>query len=413
MKKITFVLVSFLFSILVFAQSQPLLQLKYEQNYTPTYDEAIEMYKLLDKNYKNAVLLEKGLTDCGKPLHLFVINNKPQFDVAKIKKQGKTVLLINNAIHAGEPEGVDACLEFAEDILRNKNGLASILENTVIIIIPIYNIGGVLNRSAFNRSGQTTPYETGFRGNYANLDLNRDFTKCDSENARSFSKIITEWDPDVFLDTHTTNGSDHQYSITLIPPSPGLFTQVMDNYLRKTFIPAMYEGMRKGKYELIPYVDYFYNDPRQGIASSQSGPRYSSGYAGMFHTLGMMTENEIYHAYPDRVKSCYQFIEVLAHYTSQNSAEIIKLREEGIIESMKMKTYPITFKLDTTKFQIIEFKGYATDNEQVSKVTGLKRFGYDRSKPYTDRIKYFDIWNATEWVDVPEYYILPQCYRYY
>ena len=409
MNKLLFLLL--ILSVSLSAQKPALLHLRYEQNYTPTYSETIEMYKMLDKHYKNAVLIENGLTDCGKPLHLFIMNSKPEFNPEKIKKQEKAVLLVNNGIHPGEPEGIDACLEFADDVLRNKNGMASILDNTVIVIIPVYNIGGHLNRSAYNRSGQTTPYETGFRGNYANYDLNRDFTKCDTENARSFNKIFNEWDPDVFLDTHTTNGSDHQYSITLIPPSPRLFQSSLGDYLKTSFIPAMYEGMKKGKYQLIPYVDYFYNDPRQGIASSQSGPRYSSGYASMFNCMGMMTEMEIYHAYPDRVKSCYQFIEVLAKYTNENGKEIQKIREEAERESLQMTKFPVAYKLDTTHYQMIEFKGYATDNNQISKVTGQKRFGYDTTKPYTDTIKYFDTWNATDWVEVPEFYILPQCYR--
>lgn len=245
MKNQLLVILLFCFSIAGFAQKSALLKLKYEQNYTPTYFEAIEMFKLLDEHYENAVLLEKGFTDCGKPLHLFVINSEPEFNPEKIRLQGKTILLINNGIHAGEPEGIDASFEFADDILRNKDGMAKLLEKTVIIIIPVYNIGGVLNRSAYNRSGQTTPYETGFRGNFANLDLNRDFTKCDSENARSFSKIFTEWNPDVFLDTHTTNGSDHQYSITLIAPCAALFPSGMEKYIRNEFVPALYSEIQK------------------------------------------------------------------------------------------------------------------------------------------------------------------------
>jgi len=263
MKKTLSVILSTFVCISVFAQKPALLKLKFEQNYTPTYSEVIEMFKLLDENYGNAVLLEKGLTDCGKPMHLFVINNEPEFNPEKIREQGKTVLLINNGIHPGEPEGIDASLWFADDLLRNKDGMAKLLENTVIIIIPVYNIGGHLNRSAYNRSGQTTPYETGFRGNYANLDLNRDFTKCDSENARSFTKIFAEWNPDVFWDTHTTNGSDHQYSITLIPPPPALFPPVMENFIRNKFLPDLYSEMKKGSYDLIPYVDYIYDDPKK------------------------------------------------------------------------------------------------------------------------------------------------------
>ena len=411
MKNFFFFLLIICISPELYAQKPALLKLKYEQNYSPTYYETIEMFKLLDANYENAVLLEKGLTDCGKPLHLFVMNSEPDFNPENIREKGKTILFINNGIHPGEPEGIDASLEFADDVLRNKEGMAKLLEKTVIIIIPVYNIDGSLNRSAYNRSGQTTPYETGFRGNYGNLDLNRDFTKCDSENARSFSKIFTEWNPDVFLDTHTTNGSDHQYSITLIQPSTALFPSAMEKYIRNEMVPALYSGMKKGKYELIPYVDYFYDDPKNGIAASLGGPRYSSYFTGLFHCFGMMTENQIYRDFADRVKSCYQFINVLAEFTSANGETIRKKRQDGIRESLEMKLYPVAFKLDSSQFRMIEFKGFEVAKEQISPVTGLPRFGYDLNKPYTAQVKYYDVYKKTEFVDVPEYYILPQNYR--
>lgn len=402
--------VSLIFSTFLSAQKLPLLHLKYEENYTPAYDEVIDMYRLLDKHYSNAQLVEIGKTDVGKPLHLFIINNKEEFDPVNIRKEGKSIFLINNGIHPGEPEGIDASLWYADDILRNKNGMAEILKNTAIIIIPVYSIGGHLNRSVYNRSGQTTPYETGFRGNAKNLDLNRDFTKCDSENAKSFARMFRNWNPDVFLDTHTTNGSDHQYSITLIPPASSLFPPAMENFIRKRFIPEIYNRMENGQYELIPYVNYIYDDPKKGIASSVEGPRYSSGYASMFHSYGMMTENQIYKAFPDRVKSCYQFISALAEFTSENSREIMDSRKEGLQQTLKTKKFPVTFFLDTTTFQIIEFKGYEADPKQVSPVTGVERFGYDLSKPYTEKIKYFDTWKPEEFVEVPEFYIIPQAY---
>lgn len=413
MKSIKYCSVVFFLLIngLLFAQNQPLLHLKYNENYTPTYNEVIEMYRLLDKNYGNAQLFEKGLTDVGKPLHLFVINNEPVFNPEKIRQQGKTVLMINNGIHPGEPEGIDASLKFADDILRNKDGLAKLLENTVIIIIPVYNIGGHLNRSAYNRSGQTTPYEAGFRGNAKNLDLNRDFTKCDSENAKSFTKIFTEWNPDAMLDTHTTNGSDHQYTITLISPEPDLFPPVQDKFLRDKMIPSLFAGMKKGKFELIPYVAWMNDDPKKGIVLWKDGARYSSGFASLFDSYGMVTENHIYKDYPDRVESCYQFIETLANFTSQNSAAINKSRAEGEKESMAIKEYPIGYEQDTTQFRMIEFKGYEASDNIVSPVTGVKHFGYDRSKPFTAQIPYYDTWKTTEFVKVPEYYILPQAYR--
>jgi hypothetical protein len=393
------------------AQKPSLLKLRFGENYSPTYQEVIEMYQQLDKAWPQARLIEAGLTDCGKPLHTFVISKNRKFDAAALRKEGKTVILINNGIHPGEPEGIDASLKFADDILRNEGGMFSWLENTVIVIIPVYNIGGALNRSAYNRSGQTTPYETGFRGNYANLDLNRDFTKCDSENARSFTKIFQYWNPDLFLDTHTTNGSDHQYAITLIPPQPDLFPPAMEKTITGRLLPALYGEMKKGDYELIPYVDWFYEDVRSGIRGGQESPRFSSGYAARFHSYGMMTENLIYKPFPDRVESTYDFIRALVKSGSENGEIIRKSRDAGIRETMALKEYPIASKVDTIRFRMIEFKGYEMDRRQVSKVTGVIRTGYDRSKPFTATIPYFDRYIPVEYVRVPEYYIVPQAWK--
>ncbi|MBT6006044.1 MAG: hypothetical protein HOG79_10020, partial [Prolixibacteraceae bacterium] len=245
----------------------------------------------------------------------------------------------------------------------------------------------------------------------ANLDLNRDFVKCDSENAKNFTRIFHNWDPDVFLDTHTTNGSDHQYSVTLIAPQPDLFPPTQEKFLREKMIPELFSNMKKGEYELIPYVSWMYRDPKRGIKMTQEGPRYSSGYASLFNCYGMMTENHVYKDYPDRVKSCYQFIDVLTTFTSENAKEIIESRKTGLEESISAKDHPINFELDTTIFREIEFKGYEVDENQVSKLTGLKRFGYDRSKPFTSSTKYYDVYNPTKTVQIPEYYILPQAWK--
>jgi hypothetical protein len=408
--KIMLIILGGCITILSLAQKQPLINLRYEENITPTYEEVISMYKKLDSHYQNAVLLEKGLTDSGKPLHLFIINNERVFDPQKIKAQGKAVLLINNGIHAGEPAGIDASLQFAADILQNKNKMASVLKNTVIIIIPAYNVGGMLNRSAWHRANQTSPVETGFRGNAANLDLNRDFTKCNSENAKTYTRLFHEWDPDVFVDTHTTNGSDHQYSITLIAPQPDVFPGVQGKFIRGKMLPELYAKMKKGQYELIPYVDWYFDDPRKGIQMTQESPRYSSGYARMFHSYGMITEALIYKPFPDRVKSTYQFIRVLSEFTAENAAMIIRTRMQGRAESVALDSYPIRYELDSSRYRLIEFKGYEYDKNQISRLSGLPRPGYDTSRKFTDTVRFYDVYKPVETIKVPEYYILPQAW---
>jgi hypothetical protein len=125
----------------------------------------------------------------------------------------------------------------------------------------------------------------------------------------------------------------------------------------------------------------------------------------------MMTENLIYATYPDRVKSTYEFIRALSMLTSEYNENILAARKAGIRESMALDKYPIRYEIDTTRYRMITFHGYENDRQQISKVTGLPRLGYDRTRPFTANIKYFDTYKPVEWVEVPEYFVLPQAWK--
>lgn len=388
---------------------EALLDLKYEDDYTPTYYEVIEMYTLLSEKYPIAELKEYGLTDSGKPLHLFVIDKDRDFDPKKTKSKNKQIVLINNGIHPGEPCGIDASLKYADDLLRNLNGMQSLLDNTVVCIIPVYNIGGCLYRSHFHRTNQPGPYASGYRGNAKNLDLNRDFVKMDTENAKSFGQIFTSWKPHVFLDTHTTNGSDHQYSVTLIPAQHNSMQQDLGDFFSNDMIPSLYKRMKETPYELIPYVMYTNRNPESGITNYVQTPKYSTGYAQLFNSLSFMTENHCYKPYPDRVKSLYHFITSLVDYTSENGDLI---REKRNIADEKIKTqkvFPLSYSVDTSKYEMIEFKGYGRGTSK-SLLTDEEFGDYDYSKPFTKMVPYYDNFKTEISVSKPAYYILPQAW---
>ncbi len=387
-----------------------LISLKYSQNETVTYYGAIAAYQSLADHYPQAKLLNYGITDAGKPLHLFVMSKDQDFDPGSIKETGKTIVLINNGIHPGEPEGIDASIWFADDVLRNKDGMGALLENTVVCIIPVYNVGGCLNRSAFHRTGQTTPRECGHRGNAKNLDLNRDFVKLDTKNAKAFTTIFREWQPDVFLDTHTTNGSDHKYVITLIPVQPCGLPEPLSKFFRDKMIPRLYEKMAATDYEMIPYVNYMNRTPKSGISLYIQTPRFSTGYTGLFNTLGFMTENHIYKNFPDRVKSVYNFVRFMVGFTNNNSDEIIQLRKDANRQTSQQKEFALNWKLDTTKFEMIRFRGYEGE-VGISPVTGLERFGYNRNKPYDTMVPFYDYHLPEKIITAPHYYILPQAWE--
>jgi hypothetical protein len=147
-----------------------------------------------------------------------------------------------NGIHPGEPDGIDASMLLARDIQAGKYKLPS---NVVIALIPVYNIGGALNRSAFYRVDQNGPAEFGFRGNSQNLDLNRDFIKVDSKEALSFTGIFRMLDPDIFVDNHVSNGADYQHVMTLITSQHNKLGGAMGLYLNKTFEPGLYDLMKR------------------------------------------------------------------------------------------------------------------------------------------------------------------------
>ncbi len=183
---------------------------------TVTYEEGMAYYRLLGQTFPTIRLTECGPTDTGIPLHVAVLSPDGLFDPEQIRRSGKSVLLVNNAIHPGEPDGVDASMMLLRDLAGDKK-LKEKMANFVLVVVPFYNIGGVLNRNSTTRVNQDGPKEYGFRGNDRNYDLNRDFIKNDTRNAQSFADIYHTWQPDVFVDTHVSNGADYQYVMTLIP----------------------------------------------------------------------------------------------------------------------------------------------------------------------------------------------------
>ncbi|MDB5281066.1 MAG: Zinc carboxypeptidase, partial [Bacteroidota bacterium] len=209
------------------AQLTP-FELSRDKNYTAAYSEIIGYYQKLSGQYPQMKLLNYGTTDVGKPLTLIVLSRDKVFDPQLIKKQNKRVLLINNGIHPGEPEGIDASMMLTRDLLK-KNALP---KDVVICIIAVYNIDGCLNRGV-SRINQNGPRAYGFRGNYRNLDLNRDFIKVDSHNALAFEQIVNTWNPEVFLDNHTSDGADYQYVMTLIETQKDKQNPILADYTSK------------------------------------------------------------------------------------------------------------------------------------------------------------------------------------
>lgn len=386
-----------------FAQQTP-----YElsnKNQTATYEQAIAYYKQLAKVSPHAKLLTYGTTDFGKPLHLLVLSKNKVFDPVELRKNNQRILLINNGIHPGEPEGIDASMMLARDLLKDNHLPA----NVVICIIPVYNIDGSFNRSSTSRANQNGPEAYGFRGNSKNYDLNRDFIKTDSKNSAAFQEIFNTWQPEIFVDTHTSNGADYQYTMTLIPTQKDKLNPILANYLTKTMVPALYAGMKKKGYELIPYINSVENTPDAGITGFLETPRYSTGYAALHNSIGFMPETHMLKAYQKRVESTYQLLQTYVDLVSRDAKIIGENKRKADEAASIQKEFPLSWKLNETTYELITFKGFAA-KYKPSAVSGADRLYYDRNDPYTKKIKYWNKFEPQLTVAKPEAYVIPKAW---
>ncbi|RLE01077.1 MAG: hypothetical protein DRJ13_07495 [Bacteroidetes bacterium] len=384
--------------------------LRYASNETLTWQEAIDMYQWLDEQYEDARLLEVGWTDAGRPLHLFVIDRGRQFSPQEIRESGKSILFINNGIHPGEPCGVDASLKLASDLLSGKDSCAHYLDHTVIAIVPIFNVGGALMRGSFHRANQNGPVEHGFRGNARNLDLNRDFIKLDSRNTQSLVPLLRSWDPDIFVDTHTSNGSDYPYTITLINSHAQRHEPSQARFLDSTLLPFLFEGMDRSPYLMSPYGWSYKRTPDQGIIAFMDYPRYTSGYVSLYNTLAFTVETHMFKSFEDRVLSTWYLLRETLRFSGLYGSALAEVKRAAWQEKMMRQEFTLQWKLDTSRSDIINFSGYEV-KQRKSKVTGQQNYYFDRSAPWEKEIPYYKYFKPIITASVPEYYIVPSAWR--
>jgi hypothetical protein len=377
---------------------------------SPSYFEIIDWWKKLDEISGKVKMLTMGMTDAGLPLHLIIVSNNGDYNFTNVRKNNKRVILINNGIHPGEPDGIDASMLMVRDIVsppgRGRGGF-KIPDNIVLAIIPVYNIGGCLNRIANYRIDQNGPIEKGFRGNSQNLDLNRDFIKCDSKDARAFTEIFHLTDPDVFIDNHVSNGADYQHVMTLLTSQHNKLGGKMGEFLNKQFEPGLYALMKEKNYDLVPYVNVYDGTPDKGWSQYWDSPRYSSGFASLWNTFAFVPETHMLKPYVQRVNATYALMQCFIDFTSRNSAVIKETREQAKKAVKTQTQFPISWKLDKSKFATITYKGY-TAGYKPSEVSGRPRLYYDRTKPFEIQVPFYNQYEAETFVQKPKAYIIPQ-----
>ena len=398
MKKITLLLL--VQTVFSFAQDFKTPYEKGNGNQTTTYEEMVKFYDDLDKNFESISVVEKGKDDNGEPIRVVI------FNVSKTKKFEflNPVILINNGIHPGESDGIDATMMLMRDLALGK---IKIPQNTKVAAIEAYNISGMKRRGKFSRANQNGPEEHGFRGNARNFDLNRDFIKNDTENAKAFQEIFHWLEPIYFIDNHVSNGADYQYTFTYISTNKERLGSCLGTYFHKEMQPKLIENLEKDKILCVPYVNIHGDTPDEGFPAFMDSPRYATGYTTLFNTLGTVAETHMLKPYKDRVKATYEYMRHSINFVDENYKEITKKMMEEFTNYQPKSKYTIRWKLDSTKYSFIDFKGYEA-GEKLSEISGKPRLFYDRNKPFTRKVKFFDTYSSDKEIVIPSYYVIPK-----
>ena len=379
------------------------------RNTTATHAECVAFYQKLAAAYPALVKLrEAGPTDCGLPLHEVVLSADGDADPASLRRKNRPVLFVQNGIHPGEPEGIDASMMLARDLMQQPR-LQRLLAGVTVVIVPAYNLGGMLNRNATTRVNQNGPASYGFRGNARNFDLNRDYIKQESRNARSFAELFQKWQPEVFVETHTSNGADYQYTMTLIATQHSKLAPALGTYLQQQMLPALYQGMDHKKWPMTPYVNFEGETPESGLQAFLESPRYSTGYAALFNTIGFMPETHMLKAFGPRVQATYDLLLTVLETVQRQAPALLAARAEAWRAQAAQTIFPLAWALDDKPSETVQFRGYEAGH-RPSEVSGQPRLYYDRARPYTRPVPYFNTGHATVTVASPTAYLIPQAW---
>lgn len=327
-----------LLSLVLPAFTQVKFQTKAEQSEfksTSDYKDVTSFINQLSKSSPFIKVENIAKSTEGRDIQLLIIGNPLPESPEQLVNDSRIVIYIQANIHAGEVEGKEATLMFARDLLSGKN--PEILKNVVLLICPLFNPDGNEKISPLNRTYQNGPINgVGVRQNGQFLDLNRDAMKAESPEVQGVIKnIFNRWDPSVFMDCHTTDGSYHVEPVTftwMVNPNGD---SSLISYMRSKMMPEM----SKTLFETYKVENCFYGefydmmDPEKGWVLDASEPRYMSNYSGVRNRLGILNENYVYADFKSRVYGCYYLINSLVDYSSAHKPEI-----KNLIKNVDAKT---------------------------------------------------------------------------
>lgn len=358
-----------------------------------------------------------GRTPEGRELP-FIVASRPLFGTPEAARQsGRPIVYVQGSIHGGEVEGKEALQALVRDLLLDDR--PNVLDSIVLIAVPIYNADGndAFGPQERNRGAQNGPELIGTRSNTLDLNLNRDYMKAASPETRASLEMFNRWDPHVFVDLHTTNGSYHGYALTYSPslnPAAELPGATYGGaWARDSLLPELRRRVRER--HGIEFFDYGNFGRGGGGGRGRGGgssvpsewrtyehvPRFGTNYYGLRGRIGVLAETYSHDPFETRVRSSYVFVSELLSLLAEKRASVLALarRSDEALSRGAIPPVPVRAELTRTpyegevRYEEIERLGDSTRYE-AGMPRGVRRTGrfrtatmriYDRFTPTVTR----------------------------
>ena len=376
-------------------------------NDTPSYQQTVDYLIRLVGAETRFSLQSIGKTAQQRDIWMLIASAKGAKTVQKLKANGKPTVLIQAGIHAGEIDGKDAGLMLLRDI--SKYGKDDLLQGVNILFIPMLNADGHERRSAYNRVNQRGPKSMGWRTNAQNLNLNRDYAKADTPEIRALIQMINQWQPDLYLDLHVTDGEDYQYDITYGFNGAHADSPQISAWLKQVFSPYINQALASQGHIGGPLV--FAREPSdfsQGLFGWTAGPRFSNGWGDVRQLPTVLVENHSLKPYKQRVLGTYVFLEATLKLLVEQGESLIKITQQE--QRNRPKQMTLEWQLDLNNPEANDFLGIDYRKQQ-DPVTGLDYVVWNgKAKTYPNFLTYWQRQPVTT-VKVPKAFYIPVQYQ--
>jgi murein tripeptide amidase MpaA len=378
---------------------------------TPRYRETMDYCRILDQSSSKISLTSIGLTPQGREIPLLILDKDGFTSPDAIRKAGRSVILAEASIHAGEPDGKDAGLMLIRDIAIFDK-YPRILDSVSLLFIPIVNPDGHEDFGAHYRINQNGPDEVGARFTAQRYNMNRDFIKADAPETEALLELYNHWLPELFIDIHVTNGADFQYVSTYGLDHSGYLSMPLHQWSREVYEKELLLKMEKSGYPVFPYLEYTsYKDSTSLLVPSTFAPQYSNGYAYANNRLGILVENHIYKPYKERIRAAYLMmlhsLEIIGANSSQIQDMITQTELCSAALYQKEKQLPLSASPDRNKTETTDFLAWQTKTV-ISDLSGAEWTYSNRNSPVTYKMEVVNSYIAQDLIDLPKAYIVSQ-----